>query len=297
MKKILSLILAAGITISVFATDIFTYAPLKGNIEAYKKTEYSIASKFGNYYRTPSVKFSHIFDAAGNEVESSELTPKEDTINTIVSTYDSLGNMLGQVSTTAEGELIWKSEITYKNNKKYAVSEFNSANELKAKTIYTYSFDRLVDESRYDGEGALVWKTIYTYNKDDQIDAISEYLPTGVLSEKYSYEYDENGRIKSISTLDSFSKISLQNVFRFDGNGLLNEITTYGPDKQICKRTIIKYDGRGNISKINTYDVAQKFGTIVQELSGMSDFEYRYNDSAVDSDTEAVTVVNDIYEK
>ena len=65
MKKILSLACVASFAISLFAVDIFEYVPLKENPKNYTKTEYSIASKFGNYFRTPKVKYLHVFDEEG----------------------------------------------------------------------------------------------------------------------------------------------------------------------------------------------------------------------------------------
>ena len=65
MKKILSLAFVASFAISLFAADIFEYVPLKGNPKNYTKIEYSIASKFGNYLRTPKVKYLHVFDEEG----------------------------------------------------------------------------------------------------------------------------------------------------------------------------------------------------------------------------------------
>ena len=62
MKRFLICLLAAGLSLSLYAADIFTYAPIKGVIKSYTETEYTIASKFGNYFRTPSTKITHSFD-------------------------------------------------------------------------------------------------------------------------------------------------------------------------------------------------------------------------------------------
>lgn len=287
MKKILSFVLAASICISVFAADVFNFAPMQGNVKNYTKTEFSIASKFGNYFRTPSVKFTHVYDSNGREIESTELTAKDVEVNTIKSSYDSLGNLKKQVCTTTDGEILWKSEFTYKNGVKSEISEYNGKNELMGKTIFTYSFDKLIDESSYDGEGALVWKIVYTYD-DDKLDAISQYSPNGALSEKASYDYSENGKINSISHFDSITKAVMEEVFRYNDNGTLNEITTYAEDKQITKRVLFKYDTKGNVNKVSTYNVAQKFGTIVNELAAQSEYAYTYGQS------EDVTIIPDL---
>ena len=78
MKKLLAFALTAGLSISLFAADIFKYAPITGKVKAYTETEFSIASRFGTLYRTPSTKVMHVFDSNGKETTSSELTPKED---------------------------------------------------------------------------------------------------------------------------------------------------------------------------------------------------------------------------
>ena len=291
MKKLISMILAAGFCLSLFAADIFTYAPIKGDVRAYKRTDFSIASRFGNYYRTPSVKYAHLLDENGNDIESTEISAQETLVNTIKSEYDYNGNLLSQVATDADGEVIWTTEITYKNGLKAEMSEFNAAHELKGKTIYSYSFNRLIDESSYDGNGALVWKIVYTYDGDDRLDTISDYFPTGALSEERKYEYDDNGVIKSITHTDSISKVVVQDVFRYNNAGVVTEVSTYDEAKQITKRVMFKYDANGNVAQVSTYNVANKFGGIVNELVGMSDFSFKYaGDPALDVDDEVIVV-------
>ena len=265
---------------------------IEGDVRAYKRTDYSIASRFGNYYRTPSVKFAHLLDANGNDIESTEISAKEILLNNIQSTYDAKGNLLTQTATDADGEIIWTSETTYKNGLKTDVSEYNAKKELKSKTIYTYSFNRLVDESSYDGNGALVWKIIYTYDGNDRIDTVSNYFPSGALSEQSVYDYDENGKIKSITHTDSINLKPLQEVFRYNGD-VLTEVTTYDDGKQITKRILIKYNKEGNVSQISTYNVAQKFGGIVSELVAMSDYSYKFDGDPALSDEEEVTIVSE----
>ena len=115
MKKILSLAFVASFAISLFAADIFEYVPLKGNPKNYTKIEYSIAYKFGNYFRTPKVKYLHVYDEEGKETESSELTPRDVVQNTISSVYDDNGNLIEQKFVNADGELIWKTTFSYKD--------------------------------------------------------------------------------------------------------------------------------------------------------------------------------------
>ena len=277
MKKLLALTFAASLTLSLFATDVFNYAPLKGSIKNYTETNFSIASRFGSLYRTPSSKITHNFDSNGKETKSSELSPKDAIINTISSTYDTAGNLVEQLCTSADNEIVWKNTYTYKDGLKVDASEYDRKGTLRARTIYTYENELLTDESSYDGEGALIWKTIYKYDDNNRLASINEYNPDGTLSENAVYAYTESGAIDSVSKYDVFSDKQTTLIFRYATNGSLNEITTYNAAKQVIKRTLMKYDDIGNITKISEYDVAEKFGTTVSDLTAMSEYSYEYN--------------------
>ena len=276
MKKILSIVCAAAFSLSLYAADIFTYAPLTGNVKSYTKTEYSIASKFGNYFRTPSVKYLHTFNENNQEIESDELTPRDAVLNKLASTYDENGNLSTQTFTNSDGETIWKSVLTYKDGLKVDFSEYDAKENLKDRTIYTYENGLLVDETSYDSEGALVWKTVYKYNANGKLDVVSEYTERGDLSNKQTYAYNETGALDSITYYNSFSNKQTQEVFRYGSNGILNEITTYDDTKQIIKRVLIKYDSTGNVNRVSEYEVSLKFGTTVNELVAMSEYVYEY---------------------
>lgn len=276
MKKIISLLFTASLALSLFAADIFEYVPLTGNAKNFIKTEYSIASKFGNYFRTPKVKYMHVFDENGNEIESSELTPRDVIQNTIYSVYDDDGNLTEQKFVNSDGELIWKSTITYKNGLKSDFSEFDKDDNLKEKIIYEYEKDLLSAENIYDGEGALIWKTVYSYNPNGKVESVYDYNGNGTLNSKKKYIYNETGAVESIEKYESFSSTATQDVFRYGSNNMLNEITTYDSEKKVIKRVILKYDEKGNVNKVSEYNVAQKFGTTVNELVAMSDYVYEY---------------------
>lgn len=276
MKKTLSFVLAAGVCISLFAADIFTYSPLKGNVKSYTKTEYSIASKFGNYFRTPSAKFNHVFDNKGKETQSSELSPKDVVVNTISSTYNNLGNITNQVCTSVDGEIIWKTDTVYKNNLKTEISEYDGKNNLRGKTIFSYENGNLADETGYDGDGSLLWKLVYKYNTDNKLESVSSYSASGNLSEKEVYDYADTGLVSSITYFDELEAETSQEIFRYNENGLLNEITTYDNAKQITKRVLVKHDAKGNVTKISEYTVSPKFGTTVNELASQTEYAYEY---------------------
>ena len=287
MKKLLALTLAAGLSLSLFAADVFKYAPVTGNVKSYTETDFSIATRFGTLYRTPSSKIMHVFDSNGKEISSSELTPKDAVINTINAKYDSAGNLVEQVCTSADGEIVWKSTNTYKNGLKIDASEYDRKGNLRARTIYTYDNNLLADESSYDGEGALIWKTIYKYDENGRAASVNEYNPDGSLSEKTEYNYTESGAIDSVGQFDAFAGKQTSLVFRYGANGALNEITTYNSDKQVIKRTLLKYDAKGNVNKISEYDVAEKFGTTVNELVAMTEYSFEYAGESASSAADA----------
>ena len=310
MKKLLAFALTAGLTISLFAADIFKYVPVTGKVKAYTETEFSIASRFGTLYRTPSSKVLHTFDSNGKETTSSELTPKDAVINKIANlqleVFDKNEHkeMSLEEFRAAEGKnpprlygsgmLVlntpWKLEeetfavIEYlKNGLKIDSSEFDRKGTLCARTIYTYENNLLTDESSYDGEGALFWKIIYKYDDRNRTASVNEYNPYGTLSEQIVYNYTDSGAIDSIAKRDAFTEKQTSMVFRYGTNGVLNEITTYNSDKQVIKRTLLKYDDKGNVNKVSEYDVAEKFGTTVNDLVAMSEFSFDYSGSSADA--------------
>lgn len=276
MKKLLSFLIVASLGLSLFAADIFNYVPVSGKIKSYTVTDFTIASKFGTYYRTPNIKTTHTFDSFGRKIESLELTPRDTVISKISSSYDNKGFLLGQECTNANNEIIWKSIISYKGGFKDECSEYDANDILKAKIIYTYEAGTLTEETGYDGDGALVWKTIYKYNLSGKLETESLYNSDGTLDERKSYAYTEDGKIDTITYLDSFYNKTTQEVFRYAANGTLSEITTYDSNKEVSARLVIKYNESGNVSKLSEYNIANKFDTTVNELVSMKDITYVY---------------------
>ena len=276
MKKLLSFAFVASLCLSLFATDIFNYVPLSGNIKNYTRTDYTIASKFGNYFRTPNVKIVKSFNNLGKEVESSELTPKDTVINKITTAYDVRGNITEQAGFNSDNELVWKSVVSYKNNLKADVSEYDAKGTLKGKIIYAYDNGKLVDETGYDGDGALIWKNVSKYSETGALASVCEYNSDGSLFAKVVYTYTDDGKTDTITTYQNLSKESKQQVFRYGSNGLLSEITTYTADKVVCNRLVLKYDSANNVIKVSEYEVSEKFGTTCNDLVAQSDFSYQF---------------------
>ena len=113
MKKMFAALIAAVMCISAFAFDVMEYVPLKGAVKNYTRIDYGITAKFGEYFRTPEMKIVRIFDRAGREIESSEMTGRGTLVNKIKNTYDASGKLTAQDGYNADNALIWKSSVTY----------------------------------------------------------------------------------------------------------------------------------------------------------------------------------------
>lgn len=278
MKKMIVAAVAACVTLSAFALDITALVPLKEDVRSYTVTEYSIATKFGDYFKTVTGKVSHVIDASGNDVESCQYSARGVLENTMRTTFDSMGNSLTSSLYNASDELISKSESVYKKGLKTETNDYDAEGNLRSKTIFKYEDGRMTDESGYDAKGDLIFKVIRAYDEEGRIVKGVSYFPDGSLDNERVLTYKENGKVESQTTRDSIEKTT-QLVFRYNANDELVEITTYnvleaGP--KVVGRTIIKYDEKGNVSKISDYVIAEKFGTTVNELVYMADYSYGF---------------------
>lgn len=275
MKKIVSILCLSFIGMSLFAYDVATNLQLKGNVKSVTKTNYNIALKFGDYFRTPNSKFVFTYDSNGKQIESTELTPRDVVVNKVNSAYDASGNLVEQVGFDGENVQLFKSVVTYKNGVKADTSEYGKDGLLKSKTIYTYDGTKLTDETYYNAEGAIVWKIIYSYNAKNQLEKETEYFADGSLDEERFYEYSADGKIDTISYAN-VDGLKMKELFRYDNMGNITEVTTYSADNKTTKRLLVKYDAAGNVVKLTTYDVVKKFGTINNEMVDMVEFAYQY---------------------
>lgn len=279
MKKIISLLSISLIGFSIFAYDIVTDMQLKGVVKNVTRTDFSIASKFGEYFRTPSAKFIYLYDSFGKQIETTELTPRDAVSNKIKNTFDSYGNITEQVCFDADGNEIWKIIISYSGGVKSSASGYGKEGILKSKTVYSYIEKKLSEETYYNGSGAIVWKVIYKYNDKNQIETEDEYFGDGYLDEERQFSYTESGKNDTISYFDGNRILKHKDIFRYNSDGILTEIITYTPDNKIKVRKLIKYDETGNIIKITTYNVNKKFGTTLNEMMDMTEFSYSYGSS------------------
>lgn len=275
MKKLLAILFATSLCGSVFATDIFAFTALRGSVKSFTQTDYSVASKFGSYYKTPAGKVLKKYNAEGKEIESVQLTPRDVVTDKIITSYDAYSNITEQKCVDADGNLIWKNVNTYKNNRRDNCAEYDAKGELKAKTIYTYVDGLLADETGYSGEGVLVWKILYSYDEIGRPVKIIQYNADGALDSQEDYTYNADGAIETVTMYDSFAEKTTQQVFRYTDN-VLTEITTYDANKVVIKRMIFKNDAKGNPVKVSDYNIAEKFGTTVNELLSISEVVYNY---------------------
>ena len=274
MKKILTFTSLALFSFSLFAVDIFSISQLKDQIKSFTRTDYAVTTKFGNYFRTPSAKTTHNY-TEGKETEEIHLTPRDVVIRKVIWNYDEEGNLSEKVCSNAENELEWKTAMTYVDGVQQDHSEYDNAGNLKNRTIYTYTDGLLTDKTLYNGEGALVEKTIFTYTDGKKVATICNYIADGSLKEKQSYAYTVEGVLDAITYYDKDLNENRIESLRYDENGILAEVTTYVNDK-VVKRTLIKYEEKGNVSRISEYNIADKFGTTVNELISIAEFAYEY---------------------
>ncbi|MBR4322780.1 hypothetical protein [Treponema sp.] len=289
MKKTLFILGAAILSVQAFAFD--TEASIKpvGSAKEYTKTVYQITEKFGDYYRSPRAKFVHIFDASGRELEASELTSKDSLVDRIVYKYEG-NNLVETVCTDADGKIAWKMTRTYDaNGNKLEESEFNASDALVNKTIWKIN-GKQIEESYYNADGSLLSKIITKNDDQNRIAEVAQYLSSGALEEKATYSYNDAGKLSEIAYSNGSGVQTKKLVYRFDASYQITEEQTYNSENKLVVRVIYKYDGNGNIIKTTTYNVAEKFGTTVNELAGISEYEYGSRPSAAASTAPKTTV-------
>ena len=88
MKKFIATAISLCLGISAFAFDGSAFLAPAAGVKSYIKTDYLVSSKFGEYFRTPNVKYQHVFNNFGQEVENTELTVDGKIVDKIVYEYD-----------------------------------------------------------------------------------------------------------------------------------------------------------------------------------------------------------------
>lgn len=272
MKKSALIAAIALISGSVFAFDSDPITPA-GNVDSFTKTEYSVASKFGEYFRTVSVKHVHTY-TNGLRTMIASYTAKDELVDKTEYTYNDEKQMTFLVSTDAQGKIIKKISYEYlADGRLKSESEFNEENELTAKNIIKYESGKTT-ESLYNGEGRLISRTVNTIAADGKIIESAFYFGDGSLSHAEKYTYTDSGEFSIIENFDSERNKAGKTVYRYDANNFISEIDIYATDTDLIERDIFKNDEKGNPVRISIYSVAEKFGTTTNELVSISDFAY-----------------------
>ncbi|MGN0729287.1 hypothetical protein [Treponema sp.] len=245
-----------------------------GNVSSYTKTIYSVTSKFGDYFRSVSEKEVHTFKN-GRETEYSLFNAKDELTTKITFSYD--GKKIAEMiysDTATSSEL--KTTFEYGEDSKLKSETVKDAGgNLDSKTIYKYDGEKCT-ESYYDKDGKLFMRTIQTIKvggngiPEEEI----QYNGDGTFALARKYTYSDTGKIAEVKTLDENENCQKKIVFRYDTSDFLTEIQVYNENGKITERRIYKNDSLGNPVRISYYDVAEKFGTTVNELSRIEDFSY-----------------------
>lgn len=271
MKKITILTAALFMTGSLFAfdNDLLTF---KGNPESYTKTEYSVTSRFGEYFRTPSIKHVHKF-VNGLRMETVSYSPKDEVLDSVSYEYSDGKKILAEVSKDAAGNITRKLVYEYSaDGKLKSETAYNSADVLTGKNIYKYEANKNI-ESLYNAEGKLLSRVNHILEDGKEVE-VDYYFGDGTLSHAEKYSYTENGDVSVIENIDSDGNKSGKTVYCYDEKGALSEILLYASDTDIIERDIYKNNAKGNPVKVSIYSIAEKFGTTVNELISITDYSY-----------------------
>jgi hypothetical protein len=274
MKKIVSIMLASTLALSTFAFDTEEFTPV-GNVSSYTKTEYSVTTKFGDYFRMVNAKYVHVYDGSGLEIETSTYNSKDALVDKVTYTYDTSRNLTSCVCSDSAGNTVVKTTLEYyADGKIKAESEYDANGNITGKIIYKYEGQKTT-ESYYDSEGALISSNIATVNADNKPVEKYCYYGDGKLEKRIVYTYLENGKISFTETFDNTDKKIRKEQWRYDVNGGIAEIQATDAAGTLVQRDIYKCDAKGNPLKINMYTVAEKFGSTVNELQSITEYAYK----------------------
>ena len=277
MKKFLLSVLVASCGIFAFAYDDSPFMNPKGSPKSYTQTEFTITTKFGDYFRTPATKYKHTFNELGLEIESAEYSATGQLADKVVYEYTDDKQLASQSCFDANGNLVWKiSGVFDKNGKKIEENEYDGKGSMVGKTIYKYDGDSSIDETYYNSQGNLIWKNTYLYNQEKKLVESRGYFSNGTLDVKKVYVYNTDGTLSEINSYNYLNEQVEREQYVYNADGLLLEQALYGSDGKRRSRVFFKYDANKNIIKQTTYNILQKFGSTVNEMAGQSDFEYEY---------------------
>lgn len=279
MKKLLTFASIVFLCFSAFAYDSDPINVI-GNPTTYTKTQYSVSSKFGEYFRSPTVKHVHVFNSSGQETESTSYTAKDVLVDKIVYSYDISHNLDTTTFYDSSNNVLCKTKSEYNpQGQLISESEYDAQGNLAGKTIYKYE-NKKVTESYYDGEGTLFTREISSLNDKGKVIELCIYYGDGSLDKRHVYSYDSNGNLSSDETYGLNKEYKGKEVYKYqdvNGKQVVSEIIVYNSNNKIIERSKYKIDSHGNPTTISVYEVAEKFGATANELTSITTFTYKYN--------------------
>jgi antitoxin component YwqK of YwqJK toxin-antitoxin module len=276
MKKIVISALAFVLSFSVFAQGMPEFVP-SGRISSYTKTTYSVTSKFGDYFRSVSEKETHALKG-GVETDVSFYNSKDEITKKISTSFGTAKRISARDFSDMTSGATLHTEFEYGDdgNLKTETVTDAASGSLGAKTIYKYEDGKTV-KNLYDKDGKLLERTIFTLNDDGKTTEEVVYFGDGFLNVSRKFIYNDDGKISIVETFDGNSVSVSKLVFRYDSSKFLTEVQHYSGDGKLRERHIYKNDALGNPTRISYYNVAEKFGTTVNELVLIEDFSYTTN--------------------
>ncbi|HAM77980.1 MAG TPA: hypothetical protein DCP61_02165 [Treponema sp.] len=283
MKKVVLLALVAFAACAAFAFDTESIEPAS-RVNSYTKTDYAVISKFGEYFRTPTVKHIHSFKN-GKEVEVASYTvkkasgsaeSKEMLVDKTVFAYNAAGKLESASYYDSSEKLIWKSVKEYGADGTIASeSEYNADNVLAGKTIYKYETGK-VTESYYNGAGALL-ERIVTKLDTATGRPVEEFLyfADGNLDRLSLTRYTDDGKISQVEVWEGAGHPSSKKCYVYERTtGAVKEIQSFDGQGNLFERVIYNNDAKGNPQKVYKYSVSRKFGEVVNELKFTADYSF-----------------------
>lgn len=268
MKKLIvaTIVLLGIASVVVAETPSIDVARIaKTGAKSVTKIDYAVIQKFGEYYRTERGRVKYLLNGRG-QITGWEETDEHGAVTQAQNTFDANGREATSVCTMG-GKILWRRENIYEGDTLREINEYLENGSLTAKTIFKYDPGR-TEESDYSGDGKLSQKiitvtdgshTISTiYNGDGLLEATDESISNG--GNTNSIKHTEDGVVTNTA-------------FHYNSQGALEEVAITGPSNI---RVTYKYDGAGFLSSVMTFTVGEKFGSVVSELTQMSEYKYEW---------------------
>ncbi len=276
MKNLLLLAFCLSFQATSFAFDGFEHAVSEKNIKSYSRTEYEVSSKFGQYYRTVTLR-EELKVSNGLITEKSECNEKNELQNKIVFQYDEKFNLKESIKLDAAEKVISRKAMEYDSDGRMAIAdEYDADGKLMTRTIYKYE-DGKNTESIYDGNGDLTCRTISYLDAEDKIADCYRYKGNGSLEMLAKYTYAGDSQILTEDYFNSQMIFFGKKCNKYDAKGNLIEVQEYSDKNELIKRIVIKNNADGLPERMSFYNVSEKFGSTANELYRISDFEFVKN--------------------